>query len=247
MNIKQIVERNDTPAGKAFDLTIQALVIVSIVSFSLDTWPNLSDTEQSILRSIEVVTVFIFTIEYIVRLIVSDHRLRFATSFFGLIDFIAIVPFYLSLGVDLRSVRAFRLMRLFRLFKLGRYSKAFQRFHRALIIAREEMMLFGAVAMIVLYLSAVGIYYFENEAQPEAFASVFHSLWWATCTLTTVGYGDVYPITTAGQCFTFVVLLVGLGVVSVPAGLVASALSKAREMEEDDAGVVRVDADRSVQ
>jgi len=236
MTIKQIIEHNDTPAGKAFDLIIQALVVISIVSFSFDTLPHLSETEQSVLRSIEVITVLIFTAEYLVRLIVSDHRVRFATSFFGVIDLIAIVPFYLSIGVDLRSVRAFRLMRLFRLFKLGRYSKAFQRFHRALIIAREEIMLFGAVAMIVLYLAAVGIYYFENEAQPEAFASVFHSLWWATCTLTTVGYGDVYPITTGGRYFTFVVLLVGLGVVSVPAGLVASALSKAREMEEIDAG-----------
>jgi voltage-gated potassium channel len=83
-----------------------------------------------------------------------------------------------------------------------------------------------------LYLSAVGIYYFENEAQPEQFKSVFHSLWWAVATLTTVGYGDIFPITAGGRVFTFFVLMVGLGVVAVPAGLVASALSKARSEED---------------
>jgi voltage-gated potassium channel len=85
--------------------------------------------------------------------------------------------------------------------------------------------------VILLFLAAVGIYYFENQAQPERFRSVFHSLWWAVATLTTVGYGDVYPITAGGRIFTFFVLLIGLGIVSVPAGLVSSALSKAREFE----------------
>ena len=103
---------------------------------------------------------------------------------------------------------------------------------KALIIAREEIILFVAVAAILLWIASVGIYHFEHEAQPESFASVFHSLWWAVATLTTVGYGDVYPITTGGRIFTFFVLLIGLGVVSVPAGLVASALSKARELED---------------
>lgn len=92
--------------------------------------------------------------------------------------------------------------------------------------------MFLLVALLTLYVTAVGIYYFENEAQPEAFASVFHSLWWAVATLTTVGYGDVYPVTLGGRVFTFVLLIVGLGIVAVPAGLVATALSKAREMED---------------
>lgn len=145
---------------------------------------------------------------------------------------LAILPFYLSLGFDLRAIRAFRLLRLLRVMKLARYNKAIQRFHRAFIIAREEFVLFGFAAAIMLFLAAVGIHHFEHEAQPETFASVFHSLWWAVATLTTVGYGDVYPVTVGGKCFTFLVLVIGLGIVSVPAGLVASALSQAREMEE---------------
>ena len=90
-------------------------------------------------------------------------------------------------------------------------------------------MLFGICSMVLLYFSAVGIYYFEKEAQPEAFGSVFHSLWWAVATLTTVGYGDIYPVTVGGKVFTFFILMVGLGIVAVPTGLFASALSKARE------------------
>ena len=99
--------------------------------------------------------------------------------------------------------------------------------------SREEFVLFGVFAIILLYLSSVGIYYCEHEAQPKAFASIFHCLWWSVCTLTTVGYGDVYPVTAGGRLFTFLVLAIGLGVVAVPTGLVASALSKSREMEQE--------------
>ena len=94
------------------------------------------------------------------------------------------------------------------------------------------MMLFFLVTAMLIFLSATGIYFFEHEAQPEAFASVFHSLWWAVVTLTTVGYGDVYPITTGGRVFTFFVLIMGVGIVTVPAGLIATALTKARELDD---------------
>jgi len=100
-----------------------------------------------------------------------------------------------------------------------------------LLIAKEEIILYLMFTILLLFLSSVGIYYFENPAQPEIFSSVFHSLWWSVTTLTTVGYGDAYPITTGGRIFTFFVLIVGIGVVAVPAGLVSSALAEAREME----------------
>lgn len=233
-SLKEIVESSDTKLGRSFDLSIQLLIALSLLAFSIETLPNLNPTLRRYLYLFEVFTVVVFTVEYLLRIVVAERKWAFATSFFGIIDLLAILPFYLSFGVDLRSIRAFRLVRLFRILKLLRYSKAIQRFHRAFLIAREELILFLFVTFIMLYLAAVGIYYFENEAQPEAFASVFHSLWWAVATLTTVGYGDVYPITIGGRVFTFVILLIGLGVVSVPAGLVASALSKARDMEIQD-------------
>jgi len=93
--------------------------------------------------------------------------------------------------------------------------------------------LFLCATAVLLYLAAAGIYYFESDAQPEKFGSIFHCLWWAVATLTTVGYGDIYPVTAGGRVFTFVILLIGLGVISVPAGLVASALGRARQMERD--------------
>ena len=230
--MKQIIENNDTRMGRAFDLVIQLLIVVSLVTFSVETLPNLSSASERWLHRIEVVTVLIFTVEYLLRLYLADRKPAFIFSFFGVIDLLAILPFYIASGVDLRSVRAFRFLRLFRAFKIVRYSKAIRRFHRAFVIAKEELVLFVIVTLMLLYFSAVGIYYFENEAQPDKFASVFHSLWWSVATLTTVGYGDIYPITVGGRIFTFFVLFVGLGVVAVPAGLLASALSKARAMED---------------
>ena len=165
------------------------------------------------------------------RLWFAEKRLQFVFSFFGIIDLLAILPFFLATSIDLRSARSLRLLRLFRVLKLARYNAAVHRFHVALLLAKEEIVLFMALTGITLFLAAVGIYHFEHEAQPEQFKSVFHSLWWAITTLTTVGYGDVVPVTTGGRIFTFVVLLVGLGVVSVPAGLVSAALLRARSLE----------------
>ena len=223
-----------------FDYIIQALIVLSLISFALETLPNLSSQHRDLLRIFEVGTITIFTIEYLFRFWLSRPRGSYALSFFGIVDLVAILPFYISSGIDLRSVRAFRLLRLFRLLKLARYSSAMQRYHRAFMIAREELILFGFTALIMFYLASVGIYYFEHQAQPETFASVFHSFWWAVATLTTVGYGDIYPVTAGGKVFTFVVLMIGLGFVAVPTGLFASALSVAREElkqgEQDAAG-----------
>ena len=230
--IKQVIDDPSTRVGKVFAFSIQALIVLSLISFTLETLPNLSSSARRYLRFIEVTTVIIFTIEYLVRVYCADNKVKFIFSFFGLVDLLAILPFYLSTGVDLRSLRAFRLLRLVRILKLARYNAAVRRFHQAFKIAKEELALFLAVSLIVLYLASVGIYYFENPVQPEVFSSIFHSLWWAVATLTTVGYGDIYPITPGGKVFTFFVLIVGLGIVSIPAGLVASALSKAREMDD---------------
>lgn len=232
MTIKQIVEGTDTKGGCTFDLLIQFLIVVSLITFSLETLPNLNPNFRRVLRLVEITTVAIFSLEYLLRIWVADNKLRFVFSFFGLIDLLAILPFYFSTGVDLRAVRSFRLLRILRILKLVRYSKAIRRFKIAYSLVKEELVLFFFMAMILLYLSSVGIYYFEHNAQPKAFASIFHSMWWAIVTVTTVGYGDVVPVTVGGRIFTFFVLLVGIGTVAVPTGLLASALSKAREMEE---------------
>lgn len=193
-NLKQVVEKNNTKPGRIFDIVIQILIVISLITFSIETLPSLSKATRTVLRYTEITIVIIFTIEYLLRILVADNKLRFIFSFFGLIDLFAILPFYIASGIDLRSLRAFRFLRLFRILKLARYSRAIQRFHRAITLAKEEIFLFFCMTVLLLYFSSVGIYYFENEAQPEAFSSVFHCMWWAVCTLSTVGYGDVYPV-----------------------------------------------------
>ncbi len=229
--LRSIINDASTIKGKVFALFIQVLIIVSIITFSVETIPDLSDQTKQLLQRIELFCVIIFSIEYVLRIVTAKNKSKFIFSFFGIIDLLAILPFYLAMGVDLRSIRALRLLRLFRLLKLARYNKVMRRFTNALVIAREELILFFFLTIILIYLAAVGIYYFENPVQPEAFSSVFESLWWAVATLTTVGYGDIYPITAGGKIFTFFILLIGLGIVAIPAGIVSSALTKSLDKE----------------
>jgi voltage-gated potassium channel len=231
--VYKLVHSTEHLPGKVFTMVIQCLIVISLISFSLDTLPNLSPTSIKYLNYIEVFTVFVFTLEYMLRIYVAEKKWRFIFSFHGVIDLIAILPFYLASGLDLRTVRLFRLLRIVRILKLLKYSQAMHRYNRALSIAKEELILFAFISITILYLSAVGIYYFEHDAQPDQFASIFHSLWWAVTTLTTVGYGDMYPITAGGKLFTFFVLMIGLGIIAVPTGLVASALAIARQEDKD--------------
>jgi voltage-gated potassium channel len=225
-NLKIMVTTLNTKLGKTFTIFIQILILLSLLSFSLETLPNLSNSSKDILELFELFCVIIFSLEYILRLYFAEYKLKYIFSFYGIIDLLAILPFYITLGIDLRSIRIFRIFRLFRVFKLMRYNKALGHFKNAAKNSKEEVILFLILMGILLFLSAAGIYVFENEAQPDKFSSVFHSLWWAISTLTTVGYGDIYPITIGGKIFTFCILLVGLGIVTVPAGIVAAALSK---------------------
>ena len=227
-----ILEDTTTKKGRYFDYFIQILILLSLVSFSLDTLPNLSYNTRVFLDYFEVISIMIFTIEFLLRIYVSKKPLSYIFSFYGIIDILAILPFYLNRVLDLRFLRAFRIFRIFRALKLLRYNKALNRFRVAFKIVKEEVTLFFIVTLVLIFITSAGIYFFENEAQPEVFKSVFHSAWWSIVTLTTVGYGDVYPITIGGKIFTFFVLMIGVGLVTVPAGLVATALSKARELED---------------
>lgn len=216
-----------------WEIALQALIFLCLIGFAVETLPNLSPAQQKWLNVFEWFSVVVFTIEYLLRLWFSRSRWGYARSFFGIIDLISILPFYIGLGVDLRNLRALRMLRLFRILKLARYSKAMRRFHRAFVLTKEEIVLFLTTTFILLYIAGMGIYHFENAAQPDRYRSMFDGLWWAVATLTTVGYGDVYPITVGGKIFTFVILILGLGIIAVPTGMVASALAKARKEEDE--------------
>lgn len=229
-----ILENTNTKNGRFFEIFIQTLIFVSIVSFSIDTLPYISGNLSKILRGFEVFSIIIFSVEYLLRIYVSKKPLKYIFSFYGLIDLLAILPFYLNGILDLRFLRAFRILRIFRIVKLIKYDEALKRFSKAFTIVKEEIILFLVITIVLIFITSAGIYYFEHEAQPEVFKSVFHSAWWSIVTLTTVGYGDVYPITLGGRIFTFFVLMIGVGLVTIPAGLVATALLKAIDNEEKE-------------
>jgi voltage-gated potassium channel len=234
MKLKTIIEDNDTAAGRAFDISIQILIGLSLTAFSIETLPNLSPRIIIWLERFELVSVIIFSLEYILRIVVADNRTKFIFSFYGLIDFIAIFPFYITSGIDLRAVRVFRLMRILRAFKIIRYNRAMRRYADAFGAIKEELYIFLIATLFLLFVSSVGIYYFENPAQPSHFSSVFQCMWWSLATLTTVGYGDVYPITVGGKIFTFFILMAGLGIIAVPTALIASALTKSIQDEKEE-------------
>ncbi|MEQ9824389.1 MAG: ion transporter [Puniceicoccaceae bacterium] len=233
MKLRNLVDESQTRSGKYFDWFIQFAIVVSILGITFETVPGLSPQVYRLLHWLEYACVAIFTIELLLRIGFSKLGFRYLFTFFGIIDLLAILPFYLSLGIDLRGLRAFRLLRIFRVLKLARYNNALLRYRRAFRRAREELILFGITAIIVIYLSSVGIYFFESTAQPDKFSSIPESFWWAVATLTTVGYGDVYPITTGGKIFTFFILSIGLAIVAVPSGIIAATLTEVRDEEPD--------------
>ena len=173
----------DTPAGKYFSYFVSSLIVLSLITFSIETIPDLEPIYYTYLDNIEIAIVVIFTLEYVMRIMLVDNKIGFIFSFYGLIDLVAILPFYLSTGLDLRSLRIFRLLRLFRAFKLLKYTNAIETIGKAIKEIKEELIIFLIASIFLLYLAATGIYYFENEAQPELFKSIFHCLWWAITSL----------------------------------------------------------------
>jgi len=179
----------------------------------------------------------IFTAEYLLRLwscVAGDEfrspitgRLRYASSPMLMIDLIAILPFYLPwIGVDLRFVRSIRMFRLFRVAKVARYSKAVKTIGRVVRSKRAELMVTLFVLILILILASSMMYFAEHEAQPETFSSIPASMWWAVATLTTVGYGDVYPVTAIGKVVGCIIAIAGIGMFALPTGILGAAFAE---------------------
>ena len=207
-----------------FDFFIYFLIIISIILFSIETIPNLSQNIISILNIINSIIYVIFIIEYIYH--IYTNKFKFIFSFYGIIDALVIIPFFLFLTIDLKVLRSFRLLRLIKILKFLKNSKIIKNFKQIFFEIKNELYLFLVSTFILILFAGFGIYLFEHNAQPENFGSIFHGLWWAVITLTTIGYGDIYPITVGGKIFTSFISILGLGVVAAPAGLFASTLTK---------------------
>ncbi|MEJ1990979.1 MAG: ion transporter [Maritimibacter sp.] len=222
--IIQLLDGEHERHGGRVALTIHVLTFLSAIAIALETEPGIPALIQRSLYHFEVFLIVVFTVEYLLRLYASPSRLSYALSGWGIIDLFAILPAIALLTPEWQVVRAFRLVRLFKLF---RGSQSFNRLAMALRSVQGELMIFGVASALMLYVSAVGIYLFEHDTQPEVFTSILTSLWWAVASFTTVGYGDMIPITPGGRLFTTVVLFVGLGIIAVPAAIVTTALLEA--------------------
>ena len=200
-------------------IAIQCLIVYSTVTVMLETVPSFAGYKEFFVWS-ERIVVAIFTAEYAICWMLSKDKLRYPFRIFSIIDLLAILPFYLKFA-DLRMLRLLRCMYIFRILKIARYGAAMETLGLALRRCREELVVTVFVALIVLVICSMGLYYAEHEAQPNVFSSMPASLWAAIVTLTTVGYGDVYPVTLAGRLMAGLLMLLGIGVVAIPTGIIS--------------------------
>jgi len=221
-------------SSRVFDTFIISLILLNIIAIILETIESLSFRFFHFFKIFEIFSVVIFTIEYVLRIwsCVTDSkykhpisgRTKFIITPLALIDLIAILPFYLPMliSIDLRFIRALRLIRLFRLFKLARYSVAIKLFGKVIKNKKEELYITAFIIFILLIISSSLLYSVECEAQPDVFSSIPAAMWWGVATLTTVGYGDIYPITPLGKFLGAIISLLGIGLFALPAGLLSA-------------------------
>jgi len=228
----------DTPFARLVDLAMIGLIVLNVVAVIIESVPDIGSRHFVYFDIFETISVAIFTVEYVLRVwSAPEHpgekfktpvagRIRYMLSPLALIDLIVILPFYLSMftSVDLRVLRVFRLLRVVR---LTRYSTAMT---LLLQVLREESKNIGAalfVLIILMVFAASAVYLAEHQAQPDSFGSIPEAMWWAVITMTTVGYGDVVPITAWGKVFGSLIGIVSVGMVALPAGILASGFNEA--------------------
>ena len=228
-----------------FDYIIITLIILNIFAIFLETYKPIYSEYRDFFIWFEYFSVIVFTVEYIIRIWTCTYydeyttpvigRFRYAVSLMMIIDFFAVFPFYLSLllPLDPRIVKLFRMFRLFRIFKLLRYYKSFEVV--LTVLKKNKDYLISVLIILIGFLIFVSytIFIIESEAQPDKFQDFDDSFWWSVITLTTVGYGDTYPITDIGRFLTVIVLLIGIGLISLPTGIIASGfLEEVRKRKE---------------
>ncbi|HET6765083.1 MAG TPA: ion transporter [Longimicrobiaceae bacterium] len=224
----------DVEGGRAYDVTIITLVCLNALTMILETVAPLRAAFGSVFHALEIVTVSLFTADYVLRLWActlrpgyghpARGRIRFALTPMALVDLVSVLPFFLPLlGADVRIVRGLGILRLLRLGKLARYSHALQMVGRVVRGKRHELLTTFMLAGVLLLIASSLMYFAECDAQPDKFSSIPAAMWWGIVTLTTVGYGDVFPVTGAGKLLSAVISVLGIGVVALPTGILGAA------------------------
>lgn len=217
-----------------FDYVIMALIMLNVVALILETIPDFGIPFRTYFYYFEFASVIIFSFEYILRIYISDLThpssnriksvLKFIFSFYGLIDLLAVLPFYLPFItiLDLRFLRILRLMRFLRLLKINRYNNSLDLIWAVIRERRSELAITGFVSLLILVIASFLMFYIEGDVQPDKFQNILACFWWAIATLTTVGYGDVYPITGFGKVVSGIIAILGIGMVALPTGIIGA-------------------------
>lgn len=236
--IHEIIFEADTPMGRLFDILLLIVIAISVIIVMLESVDTLHVKYASLFFFLEWVFTIIFTLEYLLRLYCVYRPFKYMTSFFGIIDLLAILPAYLSLFIAgthyFIVIRALRLMRIFRIFKLGHFLKESTVITNALRASRAKIFVFlMAVSLLVVIIGA--IMYLIEGGNNESFSSIPRSIYWAIVTLTTVGYGDITPVTSLGQFFSAVVMILGYAIIAVPTGIVSAEMVAAKHTQNTQA------------
>jgi voltage-gated potassium channel len=228
----------DRLSRRLLDVFLVILILLNVAAVMLETVHELWASYHAVFRAFEIFSVVVFTVEYILRVSCCTVEIRYRSSIMGrlrymatpmaMIDLLAVLPFYLAImfGLDLRVMRIIRLVRLFRMLKLVRYSKALRTLANVLKSKKEELAVTLFAAAVLLVFASSLMYYIERENQPEVFSSIPATLWWGIVTLTTVGYGDMHPSTPMGKVLGGVIALLGVGIVALPAGILAGGFAE---------------------
>ena len=227
--------------SRVFDIFILSLIFLNIVAVILETVQSIYSLSPKFFTYFEFFSIAIFSFEYIARIWSApanenykrplSGRLKFIFTPMMVIDFLAIAPFYISMSGSFRAIRVLRLFRLFRVIKVARYSKAVKTLSKVLKTKKEELFVAVFVLLILLVLSSSLMYYIENEKQPIAFGSIPEAMWWSVATLTTVGYGDVHPVTPLGKFLASIIAVLGIALFALPTGILGSGFVE--ELQKD--------------
>lgn len=238
-HLYRIIEKNDSPSGRAFDYVIVALIISNIISVVLQSYESIYSAHKTLFDTFELVSVIIFSLEYLLRLIVSPYRysekyhpknlIRYVFSFSSLIDLLAIIPYYMPLLIsfDLRALRIVRLFRLLRVLKLTRYLKALEIIKQVLIDKKAELIMSTLLLAVVVFFSGSLMYFSENEAQPTKFPNIIESTFWSIRTMIFLGFEGQMPITSGGAFFGTITVLFGLCWITLPISILSSGFIEA--------------------
>lgn len=224
----EIIFKSDTKPGKVFDLALLVVIVISVIVVLLDSVPELHDSYGTIFWYAEVVLTLIFTVEYLLRILISPSRKAYIFSFWGIIDLLSVLPTYISIAIAgyqyLIVIRVFRLLRVFRILRLARFNRGAALIVDALKKSFYKVMVFLLTVFLLTILLGTLMYVIESGEQ--GFTSIPQSIYWSIVTITTVGYGDVVPLTVLGKMLSSFIMLLGYAIIAVPTGIVSVELGK---------------------